>query len=207
MGDCRRCHYNPLVHPNSWNRLSYFNLAHLCWVSTFVWMILMISSYLSAYKSNCIRGISKFLRFAGQTLALCIMVSIILNCFLQFANFYNRCYCNSVVSFLGNGSYDVFWTRNPVVLFLGFIWLSSHNTTPPPPPIIEGANAGRIASANANANASASASANESLHIPLIIRNHSRSRGRGRNEYHDIAIEMQPIISGTTPSPGPSTST
>jgi hypothetical protein len=108
-------------------------------ISTLVWMMLVASSYLSTSRANSIKNISSFLRVSGQLLAVCNAVGIVVTCVMQFGNFYNRCYCNSVV--LGHKGYDVLWIRNvgdikrpwvggialgvgTAVLFLGTIWIS-----------------------------------------------------------------------------------
>jgi hypothetical protein len=59
------------------------------------------------------KNICALFRALGLILATSNAVGIITICVVQFGNFYNRCYCNSVVTQLGNlRAYDVFWVRN-----------------------------------------------------------------------------------------------
>jgi len=104
-------------------------------------MMLVASSFLSDYPAHCIRAISSFLCVLGQLLAWGNAAAIIVTCLLQFGNFYDQCYCNSVVLMLGSRAYDIFWVRNvgdikrpwvggvalgvgSAVLFLITIWVS-----------------------------------------------------------------------------------
>jgi hypothetical protein len=80
--------------------------------STLVWMMLVTSSYLATFNAHYIRSLAAPLHTLGGILAACNAVAIIVICVLQFGNFYNRCYCNSVVTLLRSGAYDIFWVRN-----------------------------------------------------------------------------------------------
>jgi hypothetical protein len=80
--------------------------------STLVWMMLVASSFLVHFNSHYIRSIAAPLHTLGGILAACNAAAIIVTCVIQFGNFYNRCYCNSVVTLLKSGAYDIFWVRN-----------------------------------------------------------------------------------------------
>ncbi|KAJ7471320.1 hypothetical protein B0H11DRAFT_2041263, partial [Mycena galericulata] len=92
-------------------------------LSTIVWMMLVLSSALAHYskqvtidiegtrvytRSTRIAGaLSIVLRRSGKVLAACNAVWIVLVCILQFSSFFDRCYCNSSVLGLGSFAYDV----------------------------------------------------------------------------------------------------
>ncbi|KAJ7720292.1 hypothetical protein DFH07DRAFT_308663 [Mycena maculata] len=91
-------------------------------LSTFVWMIMVASSVLAHYstftisfkgryahtKSTRLAGIfSIILRKTGKFLASVNAVWIVLACLFQFGSFYDRCWCNSSVFYLGKNAYNV----------------------------------------------------------------------------------------------------
>ncbi|KAG5734151.1 hypothetical protein E4T56_gene1216 [Termitomyces sp. T112] len=81
-------------------------------VSTVVWMLLLVSSFLSHYVSMrrhpadhlstiLARLISIGIRRLGKVLAVFNAIWIVVTCLFQFSNYLDRCYCNSSV--LGRG--------------------------------------------------------------------------------------------------------
>ena len=109
-------------------------------------MMLIISSYIVIFDVKYIKGVAECLRVLATILAAVNAVGITVTCMIQFGNFYNRCYCNSVVTMLGSRAYDVFWVRNvgdikrpwvggvamgigTAVLFLGtiYVWLPARS--------------------------------------------------------------------------------
>ncbi|GLB41079.1 hypothetical protein LshimejAT787_0902940 [Lyophyllum shimeji] len=87
-------------------------------VSTVVWMLLVLSSFLSHYALTTPRATSRLsacfarhlsiaFRRLGKVLATCNAVWIVVSCMFQFSNFFDRCYCNSSVLGRGTLSYNV----------------------------------------------------------------------------------------------------
>ncbi|KDR76727.1 hypothetical protein GALMADRAFT_67357, partial [Galerina marginata CBS 339.88] len=91
-------------------------------LSTLVWILLLTSSILTYYsirtpppshKGHFIlviayrgtRWLSIFLRRLGKIIAAVNAVWIVATGILQFSNFYDRCYCNSAVFWLGKSAY------------------------------------------------------------------------------------------------------
>jgi len=83
--------------------------------STLAWMLLVTSSILTHFfapsKESHPRTVGRLLavtlRRAGKLLATCNAVWIIVVCTLQFGDFFDRCYCNSSVTGLKGGAYDI----------------------------------------------------------------------------------------------------
>ncbi|KAF7368848.1 hypothetical protein MVEN_00210300 [Mycena venus] len=90
--------------------------------STLVWILLVISSVLAHYstftvdvKGNSMRTkstrtagvLSIILRRLGKVLAAMNSIWIVLACLLHFGNFFDRCWCNSSVLYLGSRAYNV----------------------------------------------------------------------------------------------------
>lgn len=92
-------------------------------LSTVVWMLLLTSSVLSHYASAeprtykghslnswstaVARRISIALRRLGKVVAVFNAFWIVVTCFFQFSNFFDRCYCNSSVFGRRNLAYNV----------------------------------------------------------------------------------------------------
>ncbi|KAG6831352.1 hypothetical protein H0H87_005497 [Tephrocybe sp. NHM501043] len=85
-------------------------------VSTAVWMLLLISSFLTHYvsttphlslKTTLARRLALLLRRLGKVLAALNAAWIVVTCLFQFSNFFDRCYCNSSVLGRGVKSWDV----------------------------------------------------------------------------------------------------
>ncbi|KAG6906055.1 hypothetical protein DXG01_016116 [Tephrocybe rancida] len=81
-------------------------------LSTIVWMLLLVSSFLSHYVSTTSRPDTKkwlarwmaiTIRRFGKMLAAFNAVWIVVSCLFQFSNFFDRCYCNGSV--LGRGNF------------------------------------------------------------------------------------------------------
>ncbi|KAG6853487.1 hypothetical protein C0991_004033 [Blastosporella zonata] len=76
-------------------------------LSTVVWMLLLVSSFLSHYVSMTsyanttavvlARWTAIAFRRLGKTLAAFNAIWIVVSCLFQFSNFFDRCYCNSSV--------------------------------------------------------------------------------------------------------------
>ena len=84
-------------------------------LSTVIWIILVLSSFLSYYSTTTPAGgiqawiarhSSIFLRRLGKVIAFFNAAWIVVSCMFQFSNFYDRCYCNSSV--LGRGARNAF---------------------------------------------------------------------------------------------------
>jgi len=86
--------------------------------STTVWMLLVTSNHLTDttdtqdVENGWTANLSIFIRVSAQCLAVCNAAAIVVSCMMQLGNFYNRCYCNSVVTHLGSRAFAVFWVRN-----------------------------------------------------------------------------------------------
>ncbi|KAF8066929.1 hypothetical protein FPV67DRAFT_1216579 [Lyophyllum atratum] len=101
-------------------------------MSTLVWILLVLSSFLSHYatttthhvfpSAHLARRISIALRIIGKVIASCNAIWIILACLFQFANFYNRCYCNSSVIGLGSKAYSVLQITQDDIPFMRLCW-------------------------------------------------------------------------------------
>ncbi|KDR79635.1 hypothetical protein GALMADRAFT_137429 [Galerina marginata CBS 339.88] len=93
-------------------------------LSTVVWFMLVTSSILTHYSTNCpaqlfggdfvlalrarvARLLAIFLRRSGKVIATINAVWIVATGMIQFSSFYDRCYCNSSVFGLGIRAYDV----------------------------------------------------------------------------------------------------
>ncbi|KAF8621761.1 hypothetical protein AX15_007500 [Amanita polypyramis BW_CC] len=85
-------------------------------LATLVWLFCVISSILShSYDSspkggkttNIIYGLSIVFRHLAKTLAAINTVCLFLTSLLQFANFFDTCYCNASVIGLGKNAYTV----------------------------------------------------------------------------------------------------
>ncbi|KDR68501.1 hypothetical protein GALMADRAFT_146176 [Galerina marginata CBS 339.88] len=93
-------------------------------LSTLVWIMLLTSSVLTYYSIHTpppshkgqfvfaiayrgTRWLSIFLRRLGKLLAAINAVWLVTTGVMQLSNFYDRCYCNSSVFWLGKGGYDV----------------------------------------------------------------------------------------------------
>ena len=85
-------------------------------VSTLVWILLVSSNFLAHCTRDWIKALSTPLCISGQLLAACNAIGILVTCIVQFGNFYNRCYCNSVVIQLRTRAYDIFWVRDPGII-------------------------------------------------------------------------------------------
>ncbi|KAJ7139089.1 hypothetical protein C8R44DRAFT_301108 [Mycena epipterygia] len=106
--------------------------------ATIVWMLLVISSGLAHYstftvsfkgrymhtKSTRLAGIfSIILRRLGKVLATVNAIWIILACLFQFGSFFDRCWCNSSVFYLGKRAFNVIDVTSSDVLDLNAPWL------------------------------------------------------------------------------------
>ncbi|OAX33736.1 hypothetical protein K503DRAFT_775287, partial [Rhizopogon vinicolor AM-OR11-026] len=88
-------------------------------MSTFIWIILMISSFLAHYSAGhshqdnvflparVARTLSDWLRRIGKLLAFVNSIWVIALCALQYSNFYDTCYCDSSVIGRGDTAYTV----------------------------------------------------------------------------------------------------
>ncbi|KAJ7471226.1 hypothetical protein B0H11DRAFT_1376059 [Mycena galericulata] len=107
-------------------------------LSTVVWILLTISSALAHYstfavpfkgrymhtKSTRLAGIfSIILRRTGKVLASINAIWIVLACLFQFGSFFDRCWCNSSVFYLGKHAYNVIDVTQEDVLALNAPWI------------------------------------------------------------------------------------
>jgi hypothetical protein len=91
-------------------------------MSTLVWLLLVTSSILAHYSTFTVSFKGRYLhtkstRFAGvasivlrrlaKVLASLNAVWIVLVCLFQFGSFFDRCWCNSSVFYLGKNAYTV----------------------------------------------------------------------------------------------------
>ncbi|KDR69054.1 hypothetical protein GALMADRAFT_77750, partial [Galerina marginata CBS 339.88] len=93
-------------------------------LSTLAWMLLLMSSVLTYYstrhparsfkqhsfralRSRLARWLAIFLRRSGKLVAITNAVWVVSTGMVQFSSFYDRCYCNSSVLWLGKNAYDV----------------------------------------------------------------------------------------------------
>ncbi|KAJ6480370.1 hypothetical protein C8R45DRAFT_1005273 [Mycena sanguinolenta] len=107
--------------------------------STLVWILLVISSVLAHYstftisvkgrymhtRATRIAGIlSIFLRRLGKTLAAINAIWVILACLFQFSSFFDRCWCDSSVFYLGaKNAYNVINVGPADVAALNAPWI------------------------------------------------------------------------------------
>ncbi|KAJ7449294.1 hypothetical protein FB451DRAFT_755375 [Mycena latifolia] len=107
-------------------------------LSTLVWMLLVTSSALAHYstftvsfkgrymhtKSTRVAGIlAIILRRLGKILASINACWIVLACLFQFGRFFDRCWCNSSVFYLGKNAYNVIDVTPEDVAALNAPWI------------------------------------------------------------------------------------
>ncbi|KAJ6551672.1 hypothetical protein B0H19DRAFT_1264320 [Mycena capillaripes] len=106
--------------------------------STLVWILLVTSSGLAHYstftvsfkgrymhtKATRMAGVfSIILRRVGKVLASLNAVWILLACLFQFSSFFDRCWCNSSVFYLGKNAYNVIDVKPEDVAALNAPWI------------------------------------------------------------------------------------
>ncbi|KAJ7621063.1 hypothetical protein FB45DRAFT_928236 [Roridomyces roridus] len=100
-------------------------------MSTLIWMLLVASSVLAHFlrrymhtKSTRLAGIlAIILRRTAKVLAALNTAWIVLACLFQFASFFDRCWCNSSVFYLGKRAYNVIDVTSHDVAALNAPWL------------------------------------------------------------------------------------
>ncbi|KAF7298999.1 hypothetical protein MIND_00848100 [Mycena indigotica] len=103
--------------------------------ATLVWILLVISSFLVHYATPFVPGTAQtlsqriagdvaiFLRRSAKVLATLNAVWILVAFLLQFANFYDRCYCNSDVIGLGKRAHNVMLLLGPDISNMKAAWV------------------------------------------------------------------------------------